>query len=192
MPLAPWRSPLDRALHDNQSLADYRYLQLATVRADGRPANRTLVFRGFLEEADQLKFVVDARSQKAEQINQYPWGEACWYFTETCEQFRIFGCLTLVGADHPDAVLRQARQATWKDLSDNTRLQFTWPHPGENRADTSDFTLPAPDPDIASPNFCLLLLEPTQVDHLELQGEPQNRWIYFLDRVHWSTQAVNP
>jgi PPOX class probable FMN-dependent enzyme len=162
------------------------------MRIDGRPANRTLVFRGFLEETDQLKFVVDARSQKTEQINQCSWGEACWYFTETREQFRISGCLTLVGADHPDAALRQARQATWQDLSDNTRLQFAWPHPSKNRADMSAFTLPAPDPDIASPNFCLLLLEPTQVDHLELQGEPQNRWIYSFDDSCWSTQAVNP
>lgn len=46
MSFAPWRSLLDRALDLNSSLASARYLQLATVRADNRPANRTLVFRG--------------------------------------------------------------------------------------------------------------------------------------------------
>lgn len=195
MSLAPWRSPLTRALDHNQSLADSRYLQLATVRADGRPANRTLVFRGFLEETNQLKFVIDTRSQKVEQINQCPWAEACWYFTETREQFRISGSLGLVQADHPNPMLRQARQATWRELSDKTRLQFAWPQPNKNRVDTSAFMSPAPNPDIALPNFCLLLLEPVQVDHLELRGEPQNRWIYLLDSdssQSWSSQAVNP
>jgi pyridoxamine 5'-phosphate oxidase len=47
MTLAPWRSALARALHRNRALVYARYFQLATVRADGRPANRTVVFRGF-------------------------------------------------------------------------------------------------------------------------------------------------
>lgn len=198
MPLAPWRSPLTQALDCNQSLAYSRYLQLATVRVDGRPANRTLVFRGFLEQTDQLKFAVDHRSQKVDQINYSSWAEACWYFAETREQFRIFGCLTLVGTDHPDPTLRQARQVIWENLSDNARLQFSWPHPGETRADATAFTPPAPEPGRCAsrstplPNFNLLLLEPMQVDYLKLRGEPQNRWIYSFDHSHWSTQAVNP
>lgn len=191
MPLAPWRSPLTHALDRNQ-VPYSRYLQLATVRADGQPANRTLVFRDFLAETDQLKFAVDARSQKADQINQHPWAEACWYFTETREQFRISGRLNLVGADHPDSTLQQARQETWKALSDNARLQFAWPYPGEPRADTAAFEPSAPDADLALPNFNLLLLDPVQVDYLTLKGEPQNRWIYLLDQSRWSTQAVNP
>ena len=89
MSLALWRSPLARALHRNRSLAFARYLQLATVRATGRPANRTVVFRGFLADTNQLKFITDISSQKAEEINLYPWGEICWYFPQTREQFRI-------------------------------------------------------------------------------------------------------
>ncbi|NES70384.1 MAG: pyridoxamine 5'-phosphate oxidase, partial [Okeania sp. SIO2D1] len=55
--LAPWRSPLSRALHRNRSLSYARYLQLATVTAEGQPKNRTIVFRGFLEETNHLKFI---------------------------------------------------------------------------------------------------------------------------------------
>jgi hypothetical protein len=58
MILAPWREPLARALHRNRSLAYSRYLQLATVRNNGRPANRTVVFRGFLENTNQLKMIM--------------------------------------------------------------------------------------------------------------------------------------
>ena len=47
MSLALWRSPLARALHRNRSLAFARYLQLATVRATGRPATALWCFEAF-------------------------------------------------------------------------------------------------------------------------------------------------
>ena len=189
---APWRSPLNQAL-DRNPHPTARYLQLATVSVDGRPANRTVVFRGFLKDTDQLKFVIDARSQKANQIERQPWAEACWYFTETREQFRIAGSLTLVQADSPDLALKQARQLSWQELSDAARSQYAWPHPGKLRAEATAFAPPQPNPVEPLPHFCLLLLLPMQVDHLELRGEPQNRWLYNLNNDKaWSTQAINP
>lgn len=194
MSLAPWRSLLARALHKNRSLPYARYFQLATVRADGRPGNRTVVFRGFLDDTNQLKIITDSRSQKVEQINHQAWGEACWYFPKTREQFRLAGQLTLVGDDYSDKVLKNARQATWQELSDSARLQFAWPDPGEARAeDNSVFAPPPPDPERALPNFCLLLLNPVWVDRLELRGDPQNRWLYYQNSSHdWVEQAINP
>lgn len=194
MSFAPWRSPLARALHLNRSLAYSRYLQLATVRADGRPANRTVVFRGFLEESDRFKFVTDARSEKIEQIEHQPWAEACWYFPNTREQFRIAGCLKIVKANCADADLLQARQNSWQEMSDTARLQFTWPHPSQPRGEATAFEAPPPNPVEPLPHFCLLLLEPIEVDRLELRGEPQNRTIYkWSDRDRsWSCQMVNP
>lgn len=186
-----WRSPFELALKRNPQ-PNARYLQLSTIQVDGRPANRTIVFRGFLENTDQLKFFIDARSQKIAQIEHQPWAEACWYFPETREQFRIAGSLALIQADHPDAALQQARQTSWQALSDPTRLQFTWPYPGKPRAEAAAFELPPPNPIEPLPDFCLLLLEPMQVDHLELRGEPQNRWIYCRNDQTWSTQAINP
>ena len=194
MSLAPWRSLLARALHNNRSLPYARYFQLATVRADGRPANRTVVFRGFLEDTNQLKIITDSRSQKADQIQHQSWGEACWYFPKTREQFRFTGQLTLVGADDPNSALKKARQRTWQDLSDAARLQFAWPDPGKARTeDNAAFSPPAPNPEQPLPNFCLLLLDPVQVDRLELRGDPQNRWLYTLNNSEdWYEQAVNP
>jgi pyridoxamine 5'-phosphate oxidase len=194
MSLAPWRSPLARALHNNRSLPYARYFQLATVRADGRPANRTVVFRGFLEDTNQLKIITDSRSQKADQIQHQSWGEICWYFPKTREQFRFTGQLTLVGADYSDQPLQNARQTTWQDLSDAARLQFAWPYPGEERTQDNDAFSPLPpNPEQPLPNFCLLLLEPVQVDHLELRGDPQNRWLYCVNTSQdWYKQAVNP
>ncbi len=192
--MTPWRSLLARAVHKNRSLTYSRYFQLATVRADGRPANRTVVFRGFFGDKDQLKIITDSRSEKADQIQQQVWGEACWYFPKTREQFRLTGQLNLIGADHPDAALKNARQTTWQDLSDAARLQFVWPNPGKARTEAQEaFSPPPPDPQQPLPNFCLLLLTVFQVDHLELRGEPQNRSLYSQDSSHeWIKQAVNP
>ncbi|MBD1863516.1 MULTISPECIES: Npun_F5749 family FMN-dependent PPOX-type flavoprotein [Trichocoleus] len=193
MSLAPWRSPLSRALHRNRSQPEARFLQLATIQLNGQPANRTVVFRGFLNDTDQLKFVTDTRSEKTEQIEQNPKAEACWYFIKTREQFRIAGTLTLIHATDPDSALQQARKTAWQELSDAARLQFAWPTPGEPRADTAAFAPQPPDNTEPLPYFCLLLLEPERVDHLELRGEPQNRCLYQRDQNQvWSAQAINP
>ncbi|GIL90851.1 hypothetical protein Vretifemale_18572 [Volvox reticuliferus] len=60
-----WRDKIQKSLSKNKHLANSRYVQLATVRQDGRPANRTVVFRGFLADDDDcLTFVTDSRSRK--------------------------------------------------------------------------------------------------------------------------------
>lgn len=191
MSLASWRSPLARALHRNRALAYARYLQLATVRANQRPANRTLVFRGFLDGTNQLQFVTDARNEKAEQIDRLAWGEACWYFPKTREQFRLAGTLLLVRDQHSDPALQQARQTAWQALSDAARTQFAWAHPGKPQTDQG-FNVAMPEATTPLTHFCLLLLDPDQVDHLELQGDPQNRWLHQRDDSVWTVQAINP
>ena len=147
-----------------------------------------------LARGDRLKFVTDSRSQKPEQVEHQPWAEACWYFPETREQFRLHGYLTLVKANNPDAVLQQARQTAWQETSDATRLQFTWPDPGKPKVDAAAFEQALPNVIEPLANFCLLLLNPVIVDRLELRGEPQNRTIYEWDEIQeiWTVQMVNP
>lgn len=192
MTLAPWRSPLARALHRNRSLPYARYVQLATVRADGKPANRTIVFRGMLDPGNGLQFITDRRSEKIDQIQQQCWGEVCWYFPKTREQLRLLGTLTVVCAED-DTPLQQARLHLWQSISEAARLQFAWPPSGEPRSPAAAFTPPPPDPLTPLPTFCLLLLDPMQVDHLELRGEPQNRDRYHRDDEGiWRVMSVNP
>ena len=192
--IAPWRSAIARGLHHNRSLVYSRYFQLATVKENGRPANRTVVFRGFLEDSNQVKLITDGRSDKINHIKQQPWAEICWYFPNTREQFRLSGCLKIVGSEDNNSLLQQARMKTWQELSDGARLQFAWPHPGKPRIDQpAAFDPPAPDPTQPVGNFCLLLLEPVEVEHLQLRGEPQNRRIYRLDaQQNWLVEELNP
>lgn len=200
--LAPWRSPLARALHLHRSQPQARYFQLATVAPDGKPHNRTVVFRGFSDRSDRLKIVADTRSDKIPQLRHQSWGEACWYFAKTREQFRLAGPLLVVtketpgtAAEVPDPELQRERLQVWQALSENARLQFAWPQPKADRvADPDAFTPPPPDPEDPPETFGLLLLEPRYVDRLSLKGNPQDRQLYDRDPAsgQWSERAVNP
>ena len=192
--LAPWRSPLSSAIHRNRSKPHSRYFQLATISTEGVPRNRTVVFRGFLDdEQNQLKIITDSRSAKIQEIQHQAIAEICWYFTKTREQFRIMGELYLVTAAETDSTLQQARNTTWHNLSDSARSQFAWPDPGKTAADPSAFEIEPLDKNAPLENFCLLLLTPKTVDHLQLKGDPQKRCIYTLESdLSWSDRSVNP
>ncbi len=193
--LPPWRSSVARALHRNRSLPYARYVQLATIDRTNRPRNRTVVFRGWREPESQLQFAIDLRSAKAQDLlsSSANWAEICWYFPTTREQFRISGELLLVTAESALERDCKARQAAWQQLSMCGRVSFAWAMPGADRStDPAAFDPPAPDVRQPLANFGLLLLAPTEVDHLELRGEPQNRYSYELVGAEWIVREVNP
>ncbi|XP_020585660.1 pyridoxine/pyridoxamine 5'-phosphate oxidase 2 isoform X3 [Phalaenopsis equestris] len=70
-----WRALLAAALDSNAHLKHSTYFQLATVSVNGRPANRTVVFRGFQEGSDNILINTDSRTRKIEEINQFHYGE---------------------------------------------------------------------------------------------------------------------
>lgn len=193
MPETLWRASLVLALYRNRHVAQARYLQLATMRADGRPANRTVVFRGFLGEIDSISIVTDTRSAKVRELEAAPWAEACWYFPMTREQFRLGGRARVVREDVGDEAAQQARRDAWRELADATRQSFTWPTPGEPRDPGVPFVEDVPDPEVPPHTFGLVVLDPVEVDHLELDGNPQNRWTYRRgDDGLWTGREVNP
>ncbi|MCC5898800.1 MAG: pyridoxamine 5'-phosphate oxidase family protein [Phormidium sp. BM_Day4_Bin.17] len=192
MGLAPWKPHLAAALHRNRSLIYARYLQLATVRPDGTPANRTVVFRGFAE-GDRLQIITDRRSAKMQEIAENCQAEACWYFPKTREQFRLGGSLISVSAASDDEELQRLRSHLWQQISDNARSSFAWPEPGCDRAPLEAFQVSPPNPKTPLESFTLLLLEPIRVDWLQLRGEPQNRHLYQRNNDgSWSQQELNP
>jgi hypothetical protein len=55
------------------------------------------------------------------------------------------------------------------------------------------FPTEVPDGQEPVAHFALLVLEPREVDHLELQGNPQHRWRYTRDAHNrWSGVEINP
>jgi pyridoxamine 5'-phosphate oxidase len=187
-----WLPSLVLALHRNRHAPYSRFVQMATIRADGRPANRTIVFRGFLDNSPRLAFCCDARSTKAHELARSPWSELCWYFPVTHEQFRIAGPTVVVG-QNADEVLLEARRKLWSELAEPVRVSFTWPAPGKPREGRVPFPTVHPDQETPVSHFCLLILDPQEVDLLELNGNPQHRWIFHRDGAdHWQGTEVNP
>ncbi len=186
MALAPWRSAIARSLHLNRSLPESRYFQLATITPQGFPTNRTVVFRGFQDNTNNLQIITDARSDKVSHLQQHPQAEICWYFTKSREQFRFQGEISLITAN----TASQVRQTIWEQISENARLQFIWPHP---KAPRTANAFPENPPSTIPDTFVVLLFSPQEVDYLSLKGNPQNRYLYTLDNAgNWSMSEVNP
>ncbi|MEL7046085.1 MAG: pyridoxamine 5'-phosphate oxidase family protein [Pseudomonadota bacterium] len=185
-----WTAALQHALKRNRRDAHNRYLQLATVRRDGTPAVRTLVFRELCSESMQLRMITDRRSDKVDDILAHAAGEICWYFTHTREQFRFRGSLALTG---PEADDQSLRGTLWASLSDAAREQFFWPDPGTPVADDSPVYPRVREGDTAPDSFMVLALLVETVDHLCLRGSPQTRWRSFRDDSGgWQSEAINP
>ena len=187
--MTPWRPALDAARRANERLPASRYAQLATVRPDGRPANRTVVVRGLLDPGDLIAVTTDARSAKVADLALLPWAELCWTFSETREQFRLLGRVTVVG---PDAVGRfsEERGRVWSELPEPSRRSFAWPTPGAPRAGDSAFDVETPEG--PPPNFALLVLGPEWVEHLDLRPQPHARTRFVLAEASWGVERVNP
>lgn len=191
--IAPWRTYLQKALHKNRSNIFSRYFALATVRKDGFPANRMVVFRGFLDDSNKLEIITDIRSQKIADLSNNSYGEICWYFAKTREQFRIKGKIDIITVNHDNQELLKERQKIWRKLSLAGKEQFYWENPGELFIESKDISTVNIEEEIPRENFCLLLLNPEIVDHLELKGNPQNRHIYEIDNQEkWHIKKVNP
>eukprot|EP00193_Tetraselmis_chui_P001462 CAMPEP_0177761372 /NCGR_PEP_ID=MMETSP0491_2-20121128/5768_1 /TAXON_ID=63592 /ORGANISM="Tetraselmis chuii, Strain PLY429" /LENGTH=209 /DNA_ID=CAMNT_0019277339 /DNA_START=33 /DNA_END=662 /DNA_ORIENTATION=- len=169
-----WKELLCTSLKKNKSLRNATYVQVATVRPNGRPANRTVVFRGFLWDTERLTFVTDTRSDKVEEVAGNPYCEVAWYFPNSREQYRIQGTLDIIGASCDDSKLAKARVSAWKNMSDAGRTQFAWPQPGLPRPDPEDkspYDLPPPPADgPVLDAFSLVVLDPYAVDYLSLKG----------------------
>lgn len=199
-----WSEALKSAVRRNRRDAHNRYLQLATLREDGTPAVRSLVFREFCDLSLELRMITDRRSTKVREIEACPRGEISWYLTHTREQFRLRGKLRLEGAE---ASLQHARRKLWNSLSDKAREQFYGPAPGEpldelqpgaqanakeiitEEAGAEGATAEGAPPD----TFLLLALAVEEVDHLTLRGDPQSRVISRRnEHGSWLSEAVSP
>ena len=184
-----WRRRLEHAMQHHAHLPQARFVQLATVRPDGRPANRTLTFRAWLAPDDRLVFTTDLRSAKVGQLQTQPWAELCWYFAETREQFRILGRVDVVAA-RAEGDLAAVRTRCWAEASDATRQTFTWPPPGALRADERTFHQPPTSEPPA--HFGLLLVVPEEVEYLDLRPRPFARIVYQRAGRAWSSAQLNP
>ena len=184
--LPPWR-PLLRAARQREGRAPQaRWLQLATVAADGSPRLRTLVFRGWAGPAS-LDLLTDGRSSKARQLKAEPRVELCWLLPKARSQFRLRGRRLELDAEP----LGAARRQHWQQLQPSGRALWGWPAPGQPLESSAAFPTELGDDTPLPASFELLRFELEQVDLLELIGHPhrRRRW---RAAEGWAEQALNP
>ncbi|KAK9803221.1 hypothetical protein WJX73_005396 [Symbiochloris irregularis] len=195
---AAWPARLEVSLKKNKKYAFASYFQLATISegATIRPVCRTVVYRGFAGETDNITFVTDQRSNKVREFERKALAEACWYFPNTREQYRLSGSITVVSQDDPPGPLQDERQHKWRSMSDPGRAQFAWPHPGEDRHLPDENWEPeAPAQDSAAlDTFCLVILNVETCDYLSLK---ENRRFVYANNgkesgSRWDCKEVNP
>ena len=200
--LEVWSSRIDRSIAKSRKIRGGNYVQIATVDMEGKPACRTVVFRGFLDlpigddkKAIAMKMITDARSDKVTQIMNNSACEIVWWFSQSSEQYRFSGNLKLVGPNNADASLLSARKQQWGNLSDPAREQFYWPSPGDfsgpaevpsGGRDSEGRVLDVPD------SFLLMLLIPEQVKYLRLTDNYAQKDVITSLGAAWQAKRINP
>ncbi|GAV71145.1 Pyridox_oxase_2 domain-containing protein [Cephalotus follicularis] len=192
----PWKQLLVNALESNVHLKHSSFVQLATIGSNGRPSNRTVVFRGFEENSDKIVINTDTRTRKIYELKHHPFAEICWYFTDSWEQFRINGRVDVIDGSNTDPVKLQQREKSWFASSVKSRYQYLGPNPGlpvpSDQPQKEFFLDPSAGPVGA---FCLLVLDPDQVDYLNLK---RNQRVTFTSRPSvdvekcWTSEIINP
>jgi PPOX class probable FMN-dependent enzyme len=211
-----WRQRLAQSLHINRSHVHAKYYQVATICANGRPKNRTMVFRGFLSGTQSLLSVTDLRSEKVLewQAQSKANFEICWYFSDSREQFRLAGEVALISVSldlkHSSYVLREQNKQSllkqqWSNLSTNARKPFFASSPkapfdeelmtptqqyGIDKKSISRSDVTDTKLDI-SKHFCVVVFIPKSVDYLDLKSKPQQRCLYDI-QDGWKEKSVNP
>ncbi|XP_021893062.1 pyridoxine/pyridoxamine 5'-phosphate oxidase 2 isoform X3 [Carica papaya] len=91
---APWKQLLLDAIESNSSFKHSSYFQLATIGSNGRPSNRTVVFRGFEESSEKIKINTDARTRKIEELKKCPFAEQrekSWFASSMKSRLQYLG-----------------------------------------------------------------------------------------------------
>lgn len=196
-----WATAIKTCLDQTAADPTSRYAQMATVDTFGKPHLRNLVIRGCLGEltsdstspnAINFWMVTDQRSSKFQELTAQPEVEMGWYFVKPREQFRLTGLITMDMASESPTRLK-----AWQLISTQAKVGFYWPKPLEKRDPFNEksFQVSQDETESANPpeSFVLLTLYVTRVDHLVLQGDPQNRYIHDFHPIHgWTETEVNP
>ncbi len=184
--LPPWRALLRGAREREGRAPQARWLQLASVAADGSPRVRTLVFRGWAGPA-QLDLLSDARSAKPAELRRQPALELCWLLPRARCQFRLRGQWQAL----PSEQEQRERQRHWQALTPSGRAVWGWPSPGEPLDAAADFPAALPESTPLPDHFLLLRIAIAQVELLELTHHPHRRRRWQC-ATGWREEPLNP
>jgi pyridoxamine 5'-phosphate oxidase len=157
----------------------------------------------------------DIRTPKAHQIHDQPRVELAWWFEQTQEQLRIAGNAVLVPSSaHSvprydfgrsgalrDYDWEQKRKEVFDGLSGHMKASWcrplpgapltndpnTWPETLEGKTEQDQRNLQE-----ALENFALLLIDPDDIDYVELGVVPNRRTRFVWNQGKWNESALVP
>ncbi|XP_075473635.1 pyridoxine/pyridoxamine 5'-phosphate oxidase 2-like [Primulina tabacum] len=193
---ASWKQLVLSSIQSNSHLNHSSFLQIASVASNGRPSNRTVVFRGFQDDGHKIQINTDSRTH-IDDLKHCPFAEICWYFTNIWEQFRIGGQVDVIDGTNSDPFKLQQRERSWFACSLKSMMQYLAPAPWLLFASEQQPTeTPTLDSFMSSVGvFCLLVLNLGQVDYLNLKSNERLIFTAGQDgsgETHWSVEKVNP
>ena len=184
--LPPWR-PLLRGPREREGRSPMaRWLQLATVAADGTPRVRTLVFRGWGGPAE-LDLLTDGRSAKPAELAWQPAVELCWLLPRARCQFRLRGAQHTLSPEQE----QRERQHHWRALTPGGRALWGWPPPAAPLDPAAAFPDELGEHTAMPAHFLLLRLTLRQVELLELSAHPHRRRRWRAE-TGWAEEPLNP
>ncbi len=185
-PLPPWRALVRGALERQGRSPQARWLQLASVAADGTPRVRTLVFRCWAG-ARCLDLLTDRRSAKSGELVGSAPLELCWVLPRARSQFRLRGHrLPLDGDDEERSLTFH-----WQALTPRGRALWGWPAPGQALLPEGPFPRELGEDAPRPAHFELLRVRLQRVELLELTGHPHRRRCWRADNG-WQEEPLNP
>ncbi len=180
--MPPWFYHVSSVQIKESKFNSSRWIQIATIGLDNTPRVRTVVFRGWTDNYE-MKVFTDIRSQKYQELDKNNNVEICWLFSQSKCQFRFRGTSRIdLGKDKINH---------WNQLSEESKLMWGWPYPGEDYYYELNKSLVKNTVENEYDNFALLKIDLTHVDQLLLHKpiHIRRRWIR---KNEWIEERINP
>ncbi|KAH9996494.1 pyridoxamine 5'-phosphate oxidase-domain-containing protein [Russula vinacea] len=206
-----WYTALEEAATQNPNSSLF---QLATIDEAGKPHVRSLIHRAFLvpPSCPALPLLVtstDIRTPKIQQIAHADTVELAWWINATSDQFRISGPARIFAApEHTSSPPMHKRRELFSALSEEMRATWCRPTPGTplkaGYEEMDDWPAKVPKPsdaktekekelaELALSNYAIIVIEPLNVDWLQMAIKPNRRTFFTREEVHWKEEVVVP
>jgi hypothetical protein len=152
---------------------------LAGIGADGAPAVRTVVLRGFENATRSLAMHTDTRSAKVTDFARNAAAALHFWNPETRVQIRVSGQIALHAGD-------QVAEAAWTNLRDSSRATYRV-EPGPGTVISAPHDTHASSEEAAFSVFCVMLMRISSLEWLHLAHGSHAR-----ARFRWDNGEFTP
>ncbi|MBX4908933.1 MULTISPECIES: pyridoxamine 5'-phosphate oxidase family protein [Rhizobium] len=167
----------------------FRYVNLCSVGAEGRPQARMVVLRAADRARRSLEFHTDTRSPKWLELSANPDVTVLGFCPQARLQLRLQGTVERHGPGSERA------DAAWENLPNRTRMTYIGGPPGDERAFETVAELPEPRGEVeGKARFGVLSFRARMLDWFQLRQQDNRRALFSYDETGALTHRrwVNP